>query len=145
MSDNDVPRSVTSLLERVRRKLTLDRLEPFILPFALWAFSSVMFSIVFVLALRNIELAQITTTRIVEVQETVAAEAATQKASLLQVPTPVTIIVTRPPEIRVVPVEVPVEPHYTIPGLGTFTLSQLLGGGMGLVTSLSLAAFGVVS
>jgi hypothetical protein len=48
----------------------------------------------------------------------------------------------RTPEI---PLKVPVERRYTIPGLGRFTLPQLLGGGVGLVALLGLAAFGVVS
>jgi len=60
-----------------------------------------------------------------------------------QVVIPATSLPTPLPEILEVPVVVPVEPRYTIPGLGTFTLLQLLVGGMGLVALLGLTGLGV--
>jgi ligand-binding sensor domain-containing protein len=54
-------------------------------------------------------------------------------------PATLDITVESQPEIR----EVAVEPRYTIPGLGTFTLPQLLGGGVGLVALLGLTGLGV--
>jgi hypothetical protein len=57
-------------------------------------------------------------------------------------PTQIILAPTPPPEIREVSVEVPVEPRYTIPGLGAFTLPQLLGGGIGLGVLLGLIGLG---
>lgn len=47
------------------------------------------------------------------------------------------------PQIKEIPREVPVEPRYTMPGLGmSFTLPQLLGGGVGLVILLGVVGLG---
>jgi len=129
MPENDDPKSVAKLLERAREKLTPDARTRFILLFALF---NAMFCLLVLLSLQNMELkesleevragAQETSvavaTQIAGVRETVAAEAATQIASLLQLPTPVPPTVsptyTLNPTYTSVPTDTPVPPTPTL-------------------------------